>query len=235
MTARQPLSSLESLISRQWDEDIVPQLVEYVRIPAKSPHFDPTWRVRGMTLEVIRLEGRTPVIFFDIPASVATASAKSVVLYGHLDKQPEMTGWREGLGPWIPVIEEGRLYGRGGADDGYAVFAVLSAIAALDAEGIARPRCLGLIETCEESGSYDLPAYLDVLAPRMGDVGLVIALDSGTGNYDQVWVTTSLRGLVNGTLRVDILTEGVHSGDAAGVVPSSFRIPRQLIDRTAAS
>ena len=207
MTARQPLSNLEGLISRQWDEDIVPQLVEYVRIPAKSPHFDPKWcehghieaavrqahewvkrqAVRGMALEVIRLEGRTPVIFFDIPASGATASPKSVVLYGHLDKQPEMTGWREGLGPWIPVIEEGRLYGRGGADDGYAVFAALSAIVALDREGIARPRCVGLIETCEESGSYDLPAYLDLLAPRMGDVGLVIALDSGAGNYDQLW------------------------------------------------
>jgi len=146
------------------------------------------------------------VIFFDIPASGAGASSKSVVLYGHLDKQPEMTGWRDGLGPWIPVIEDGRLYGRGGADDGYAVFAALSAIVALDREGITRPRCVGLIETCEESGSYDLPAYLDLLAPRMGDVGLVIALDSGAGNYDQLWATTSLRGLVNGTLRVDVLT-----------------------------
>jgi acetylornithine deacetylase/succinyl-diaminopimelate desuccinylase-like protein len=142
-----------------------------------------------------------------------------------------MTGWRDGLGPWTPVIEDGRLYGRGGADDGYAIFASLAAILALDAEGIARPRCLGVIETCEESGSYDLPAYLDLLAPRMGDVGLVIALDSGAGNYDQLWATTSLRGLVNGTLRVDILTEGVHSGDAGGVVPSSFRIARQLLDR----
>ena len=154
-----------------------------------------------------------------------------MVLYGHLDKQPEMTGWRAGLGPWTPVIEDGRLYGRGGADDGYAVFAALARDRGPRREGIARPRCVGLIETCEESGSYDLPAYLDALAPRMGDVGLVIALDSGAGNYDQLWATTSLRGLVNGTLRVDILTEGVHSGDAGGVVPSSFRIARQLLDR----
>jgi acetylornithine deacetylase/succinyl-diaminopimelate desuccinylase-like protein len=180
-----------------------------------------------MKLEVIRLEGRTPVLFFDVPGQ----GDDTVCFYGHLDKQPEMTGWRPGLGPWTPVIEQGRLYGRGGADDGYAVFAALSAIAALDAEGIARPRCVGLIETCEESGSYDLPAYLDALAPRMGHVALVIALDSGAGNYDQLWVTTSLRGLVNGTLSVDILAEGVHSGDAGGVVPSSFRIARQLLDR----
>jgi acetylornithine deacetylase/succinyl-diaminopimelate desuccinylase-like protein len=142
-----------------------------------------------------------------------------------------MTGWRANLGPWTPVIEQDRLYGRGGADDGYAVFSALAAISALDSEGVPRPRCVGLIETCEESGSYDLPAYLDALAPRMGDVALVIALDSGAGNYDQLWVTTSLRGLVNGTLRVDILDEGVHSGDAGGVVPSSFRIARQLLDR----
>jgi acetylornithine deacetylase/succinyl-diaminopimelate desuccinylase-like protein len=153
------------------------------------------------------------------------------MLYGHLDKQPEMVGWRSDSGPWTPLYEDGKLYGRGGADDGYAVYASLAAIMALDAQGVARPRCVGLIETCEESGSYDLPAYLDALAARMGDVQLVIALDSGAGDYERVWVTTSLRGLVNGTLKVGMLTEGVHSGDAGGVVPSSFRVARQLLDR----
>jgi acetylornithine deacetylase/succinyl-diaminopimelate desuccinylase-like protein len=258
MTARQPLSPipydasrLAARIARHWDDDIVARLVEYVRVPAKSPHFDPDWarhghidavvaqarawaerqEIRGLTLEVVRLEGRTPVLFFDVPARGEGASRKTALLYGHLDKQPEMTGWREGFGPWTPVIEDGKLYGRGGADDGYALYAALAAIRALDDEGVARPRCTGMIETCEESGSYDLPAYLDALAPRMGEVGLVIALDSGAGNYDQLWATTSLRGLVNGTLRVDILTEGVHSGDAGGVVPSSFRIARELLDR----
>jgi acetylornithine deacetylase/succinyl-diaminopimelate desuccinylase-like protein len=256
MTARQPLepgynaAQLQGRIARQWDDDIVARLVEYVRIPAKSPHFDPRWResghiedavrlardwllrqpVAGLEVDVVRLEGRTPVLFFDVPATPG-ASDQTVLLYGHLDKQPEMTGWRPELGPWTPVIEEGRLYGRGAADDGYAVFGALAAILALDLQGVPRPRCVGLIETCEESGSYDLPAYLDALAPRMGSVGLVIALDSGAGNYDQLWVTTSLRGLVNGTLSVNILTEGVHSGDAGGVVPSSFRIARELLDR----
>jgi acetylornithine deacetylase/succinyl-diaminopimelate desuccinylase-like protein len=259
MTARLPLSpapaidhnALLGAISRQWDEDIVPQLIDYVRIPAKSPGFDPEWakhgfldaavrqaeawvtrqRVPGLTLEVIRLGDRTPVLYFDIPATGGLDANRTVLLYGHLDKQPEMTGWRAGFGPWIPVYEDGKLYGRGAADDGYAVFAALSAIMALDAQGVARPRCIGLIETCEESGSYDLPAYLDALSPRMGDVQLVVALDSGCGNFDQMWVTTSLRGLVNGTLKVQVLTEGVHSGDAGGVVPSSFRVARQLLDR----
>jgi acetylornithine deacetylase/succinyl-diaminopimelate desuccinylase-like protein len=152
-------------------------------------------------------------------------------MYGHLDKQPEMIGWRDGLGPWQPVLADGKLYGRGGADDGYAVFASLAAIGALQAQGVAHARCVGVIETCEESGSYDLPAYLELLAPRMGPVDFVVGLDSGCGDYERLWATTSLRGLVGGTLSVDVLTEGVHSGDASGVVPSSFRVARAVLDR----
>jgi acetylornithine deacetylase/succinyl-diaminopimelate desuccinylase-like protein len=152
-------------------------------------------------------------------------------MYGHLDKQPEMTGWRDGFGPWIPVLHEGKLYGRGGADDGYAVFASLAAIQAVQEQRQPHARIVGLIECCEESGSYDLPAYLQALAPRIGKPDLVIGLDSGCGNYDQLWVTTSLRGIAAGTLTVEVLTEGVHSGDASGVVPSSFRIARRLLDR----
>jgi acetylornithine deacetylase/succinyl-diaminopimelate desuccinylase-like protein len=179
---------------------------------------------------VLRLEGRTPVIFFEVPSTKAE-STDTICLYGHLDKQPEFSGWRSGLGPWTPKYEDGLLYGRGGADDGYAVYAALTAIEALDRQGIARPRCVGIIESCEESGSFDLPAYIDVLKPRLGNVGLVVCLDSGAGNYEQLWLTTSLRGMVSGTLKVEILTEGVHSGDASGVVPSSFRILRHLLDR----
>jgi acetylornithine deacetylase/succinyl-diaminopimelate desuccinylase-like protein len=243
--------AIAARIARQWDDEIVPQLVDYVRIPAKSPHFDAAWQshghidrvvllaeawaraqpVRGLAVEIVRLPGRTPVLVFEVPAAGSSTDERTVLIYGHLDKQPEMTGWREGLGPWMPVIEDGRLYGRGGADDGYAVFAALSAIGALQAEGAPHARCFGLIETCEESGSYDLPAYLEALAPRMGRVDLVVGLDSGCGDYERLWVTTSLRGLAAGTLTVDVLTEGVHSGDASGVVPSSFRIARHLLDR----
>jgi len=238
-------------IARQWDGDIVPQLVEYVRIPAKSPHFDPAWEtngyiekvirlaeswaraqpVRGLAVEIVRLPGRTPVLVFEVPATAPTADERTVLLYGHLDKQPEMVGWRDGFGPWTPVIEDGKLYGRGGADDGYAVFAALAAIGALQAEGVPHGRCFGLIETCEESGSYDLPAYLEALAPRMGRVDFVVGLDSGCGDYERLWATTSLRGLAAGTLTVDVLTEGVHSGHASGIVPSSFRIARHVLDR----
>ena len=179
----------------------------------------------------MRLEGRTPLIFFDVPATRA-GSDETVVFYGHLDKQPEFNGWRNDLGPWTPKYENGKLYGRGGADDGYAVYAAITAIEALDAQGIARPRCVGLIESCEESGSLrpaGLPGRADARA--WASVGLVVCLDSGAGSYDQLWLTTSLRGMVSGVLKVEVLSEGIHSGDASGVVPSSFRILRHVLDR----
>ena len=236
--------------SEQWDRDIVRQITDYIQIPAKSPGFDKEWaehgyietvmrnaaawveaqKVAGLTLEVVRLPGRTPVLFFEI-AATKPMSAQTVLMYGHLDKQPEFTGWRSDLGPWTPKYEDGKLYGRGGADDGYAVYASIAAVQALKAQNAPHPRIVGLIETCEESGSYDLLPYIDALRPRLGDVSLVICLDSGAGNYDQLWLTTSLRGMASGTLKVEILTEGVHSGDASGLVPSSFRIMRQVLDR----
>jgi len=184
----------------------------------------------GMKLEVVRLEGRTPVLLLDIPP-FNSSSKETVLIYGHLDKQPEMVGWKEGYGPWEPVIADGKLYGRGGADDGYAVFCAISALKELHEQKRSHARIVVLIECCEESGSYDLPAYLDLLEPRIGAPALVVGLDSGCGNYEQLWSTTSLRGLINGVLTVEVLTEGVHSGDASGVVASSFRIARMLLDR----
>ncbi len=249
----QPADALEH-ISQQWDQDIVRQLTDYIAIPAKSPGFAPDWeklgfidtvvrnaatwveaqKVEGLKLEVVRLPGRTPVIFFEVPGTqpgANNASAKTVLMYGHLDKQPEFDGWRSDLGPWTPKYEDGKLYGRGGADDGYAVYASIAAVQELKRQNVMHPRIVGLIETCEESGSGDLLPYVDLLKNRLGDVGLVICLDSGAGNYDQLWLTTSLRGMASGTLKVEILTEGVHSGDSSGLVPSSFRIMRMVLDR----
>jgi len=245
---------LSQFVGDLWDAEIVPQLVEYIRIPNKSPMFDAQWAehghmdaavrlmttwaraklqaLPGATLEVVRLEGRTPLIYIDIPATGSAGAADdTVMLYGHLDKQPEMTGWAEGLGPWTPVLKGDKLYGRGGADDGYAIFGSLSALLALHDQGLPHARCVILIEACEESGSYDLPFYVDHLADRIGSPSLVVCLDSGCGNYDQLWLTTSLRGMTGGNLTVQVLEEGVHSGDASGVVPSSFRILRELLSR----
>jgi len=242
--------ALNQFTAQVWRDEITPALVDYIRIPAKSPAFDPDWAANGhidaavehmagwargklselpgATLEIVRLEGRTPVILIEAPGEIAD---DTVLLYGHLDKQPEMTGWSEGLGPWEPVIKDDKLYGRGGADDGYAIYASVTALLGLQRQGVKRARCLVLIEACEESGSPDLPFYVDHLADRIGSPSLVICLDSGCGNYDQMWLTTSLRGMTAARLTVQVLDEGVHSGDASGVVPDSFRIARALLSR----
>lgn len=230
-----------------WERQIIPQLTEYIKIPAKSPSFDAEWErhgymkeamdliehwvraqpVAGMSVERIQLPGRTPLLFIEIPGK----GDDVVLMYGHMDKQPEMVGWNVDLGAWKPLRAGDKLYGRGGADDGYATFASLTAVMALNERGIDHSRIVIVIEGCEESGSYDLPFYINHLADRIGKPSLVVCLDSGAGNYDQLWLTTSLRGLAGGTLNVRVLDEGVHSGDASGIVPSSFRILRNLLDR----
>jgi acetylornithine deacetylase/succinyl-diaminopimelate desuccinylase-like protein len=241
------LDTLRATVGKTWDESIVEQLVNYVRIPNKSPMFDPQWEshgymesavqlmaswcraqpVPGMRVEVRRIPGKTPLLLVDVPGELPGC----VLLYGHLDKQPEFTGWLPGLGPWEPVIREGKLYGRGAADDGYAVFSSLTAIAALKAQKVPLARCVLLIEACEESGSIDLPAHLEALGDTIGDPSLVICLDAECGNYEQVWCTTSLRGILIGKLRVRVLTEGVHSGMATGIAPTPLRIVSQLLGR----
>ena len=255
MNARIPTQALNapqvlSEVSSTWDDSIVSELTDYIAIPAKSPMFDADWvangfidtvvrntatwieaqKVPGLTLEIVRLPGQTPVLFFEVAATRSNA-LQTVLMYGHLDKQPEFSGWRSDLGPWTPKYQDGKLYGRGGADDGYAAYAAIAAIQALKSQKVEHPRIVGLIETCEESGSPNLLQYIDVLGSRLGDVGLVICLDSGAGNYDQLWLTNSLRGVAGGVLKVQVLSEGVHSGDASGLVPSSFRILRQVLDR----
>ncbi len=242
---------LREHVERVWDDDIVPALFDYIAIPNVSKAFDPQWDehghmrravelvrdwcaarpIAGLSVDVHELPGLTPVVVMEIPAFGGGSDDDTVLLYGHLDKQPEMTGWRDGLGPWTPVLEGDRLYGRGGADDGYAAFASVLAIEAAQAAGFAHHRCVVVIEASEESGSPDLPAHLTALRDRIGTPSLVLCLDSGCLDHERLWVTTSLRGLASGELRVDVLTEGVHSGSASGVVPSSFRILRELLDR----
>lgn len=237
-----------AFVDEIWDKSIVPTLCDYVRIPNKSPAFDPDWEAHGymqqavellqqwcdtpplvkLTHEIFKLPGRTPVLFCEIPS---TGGDGTVLLYGHYDKQPEFTGWEEGLSPWEPVLRNGKLYGRGSADDGYALFGSLTAIAALEHLGVPHARCIVLIEGCEESGSFDLPFYVEALTERIGIPELVVCLDAECGNYDQLWTTTSLRGMLPGVLSVEVLKEGQHSGVAGGIVPSTFRILRQLFER----
>ena len=243
-------SEVSRFVNEVWDRSIVPALCEYVRIPNKSPLFDPDWErhghmeravellaawcrrqpIAGLSLRIARLPGRTPLIFIEVPPQGHTRD-DTVLLYGHLDKQPEFTGWQEGLGPWEPVIRDGRLYGRGAADDGYAVFSSLTAIAALQAHNIPHARCVVLIEACEESGSVDLPAHVEALAADIRSPSLVVCLDAEAGDYERLWLTTSLRGNLVGTLAIDLLTEGVHSGAGSGIAASCFDVLRVLLAR----
>ncbi|KAA2263454.1 M20/M25/M40 family metallo-hydrolase [Solihabitans fulvus] len=244
-------SALTRTVRELWDNEVLPSLSELVVVPAVSPAFDPAWaehghlaaaveHVRawlaardlpGATIEVVQLPGRTPLLLLDVPATEGAEPAGTALLYGHLDKQPPVANWSEGLGPWTPVVRDGRLYGRGSADDGYSGYAATAAIEALRAAGGSHARCVVLLETGEESGSPDLPAYLDHLRDRLGEVSLVVCLDAGGNDYERMWLTTSLRGLVQVTMTVRVLEFGQHSGIVSGIVPSSFRIARQLLDR----
>jgi len=240
-------TEIRATVDQTWTSSIIPALQDYIRIPNQSPLFDPEWRktghmhravdlarrwveqqkLPGLRIEVKEIEGCTPLIFIEIDGDARS----TVLMYGHLDKQPAMVGWEPGLGAWTPVLRDGRLYGRGSADDGYAIFAATTAVRALQQARAKHSRIVILIECGEESGSPDLPAYINLLARDIGTPRLIVCLDSGCGNYDQLWMTTSLRGSIVGNLTVEVLTEGVHSGDASGIVPSSFRILRVLLDR----
>ena len=239
--------TLENSINNFWDSNIIPILTEYIKIPNKSPSFDRDWKNNGHMDKVLNLatnwtkkhlpsgasitikesKGKTPLLLVDVPGQ----KAGNVLMYGHLDKQPEMDGWDKGMGPWKPVMKNKKLYGRGGADDGYALFASICSIKAMQEQQVSLPRILILIEFSEESGSPDLPHYMNLCKNKIGTPDLVICLDSGTGDYKRLWTTTSLRGLIGLQLRVDVLKEGVHSGGASGYVPSSFRVARQLLSR----
>jgi acetylornithine deacetylase/succinyl-diaminopimelate desuccinylase-like protein len=245
------MSVIKEHVERVWADEVMPALRRYIEIPNVSVSYDADWEshghmdeavqlvrqwcaarpIGGLTVDVHRIAGRTPLILAEAPATTPALAGRTVLLYGHLDKQPETTGWRDGLGPWTPVLDGERLYGRGGADDGYAAFSALLALEVAEAHGLEHARCIVLIEASEESGSPDLPAHLERLGHVIGRPDLVICLDSWAADTERLWVTTSLRGLVGGTLSVEVLTEGVHSGAASGIVPSSFRIIRQLLDR----
>jgi acetylornithine deacetylase/succinyl-diaminopimelate desuccinylase-like protein len=230
------------MIDAAWDKRVLPALAEYTRIECLSPAFDPDWAERGalteaaellcawtqeqdggLITEVVQLPGRTPVLLVE-----NGGSGDPILIYGHMDKQPPLGDWRPGLSPFEPVFEGDLLYGRGTADDGYALFAAVTGL--LAAEG-GRGRVVILIEASEESGSPDLSAYVEHLRARIGTPSLVICLDSGCLSYDRLWLTSSLRGNLVASVRVDVLTEGVHSGAGGGVVPSSFRILRRILSR----
>jgi len=246
----QAAQQVHASVAGAWPDQVLPSLSGLIEIPALSPAFDASWAASGqlraaadhvrdwiaargrpgVQCEIIELDGRSPLLLVEVAATPGAAARGTVLLYGHLDKQPPVGGWSEGLGPWQPVLRDGRLYGRGAVDDGYSGYAAITALEAAAAGG-QHARAVLLLETGEESGSPDLPAYLEHLGGRLGDVTLVVCLDAGGGDYERLWLTSSLRGVVQATVTVHVLRAPQHSGLASGIVPSSFRIMRQLLDR----
>jgi len=242
---------LDALVQRSdelWETSILPSLSDFIEIHALSPLFEPNWaelgeldatidlfcawldeqEIAGLSHEVHRIEDKSPVLLVTIEGT----GPGEVIFYSHLDKQPSKPElWSEGLHPLKAVRRDPWLYGRGSVDDGYGGYLCVTSIRLLQEAGIPHPRCSFLIETCEESGSFDLPPYLDALSEELGDPDMIVVLDSGGPDYDHVWMTEALRGLVSGTLSVRVSHEGIHSGTSGGSIPSSFRIQRMLLDR----
>ena len=249
--AQSTTGRLARAIDLSFENNVMPSLAHYTSIACLSPEFDPDWVQTGAlheaaehllawceqrdlgdaNIEIVELEGLTPVLFAEIAATDPQRSDSTTLIYGHFDKQPPLGDWREGLEAFRAVREGDRLYGRGSADDGYATFSAMCALEVLRENALGHGRVLVLIEASEESGSPDLEPYITHLARRIGEQQLIVCLDASCATYDRLWVTTSLRGLLNGELRVDVLKEGVHSGLGGGIVPSSFRICRQLLSR----
>ena len=248
------LDVIQQDVYSTFDSSIIPTLVEYLKIDNQSPSYDPEERTNGKTEAAFKIfvdwvhaaglegadirymeeKGRTPFLIIDVKATEGFAG-DTLLMYGHMDKQPPMDdgapGWAEGLGPYTPVIRDGKLYGRGGADDGYACLSAVTSVRALQKQGLPHGHVVIIVEACEESGSYDLPFYIEKCKETIGDVDLVVCLDSGTLDYTTMYVTTSLRGVCGGKLSVSLLSEGMHSGLGGGIVPDSFRVARMVLSR----
>jgi acetylornithine deacetylase/succinyl-diaminopimelate desuccinylase-like protein len=242
---------IKPYIEKLFATNVLPNLQEFIKIPNCSPNYDGDWEkngnavkaasflanwVQGLNLKnaevsLLKDPGHTPFIYIDVKAT-RPGDDRTILMYGHLDKQPAFTGWSEGLGPQIPVVKDGKLYGRGSSDDGYATFASVSSIKACQDNGWDLPRMVILIEGAEESFTDDLFYYVNQLKTVIGTPSMVMCLDSGCADYERLWVSTNLRGVISISLKVSVMTtQGIHSGLGGGLVPDSFMIIRQLLDR----
>eukprot|EP01134_Creolimax_fragrantissima_P007648 CFRG7648T1 len=240
----------QAFVDKHFQEKFVDTLSGFIKIPNCTPAFDADYltnghiqtaikyildftdslKIPGLTHSVYDDESRPPMVCIVYPGEVK----QNVMIYGHLDKQPFMEGrWSEGLDALTPVIRDNKLYGRGSADDGYSVLAALLSIQAAREQGVPLPRICILLETEEESGSENLLYLMEQAQVKeaLGKPDICICLDSETADYDKIWVTSSLRGLAACNLKIEVMESGQHSGLAGGIVPETFTIARQLLDR----
>lgn len=244
------MTVLNKTINEFWDQHGIPGLMDFIRIPSKSTDFDPNWESNGFLkqacesaalwlkgiipdarCELLTETGRTPCLFVEIPPTKGYENSAAMAFYGHFDKLPETGEWQEGLGAWTPVLKNNCLYGRGSADDGYSFYLMGVCVAALKTLNHAHPRIIGIFETQEESGSKDLPYYLNLIHDRLGSVNAFFILDNSCSDYERLWTVSSLRGVIKGTLKVKVLSHGVHSGAYSGIVPDAYGIAQHLLSR----
>ena len=242
---------LKKYVDKQFTLNILPNLMNFIRIPNLSPLFDPNWKTNGYLFKAANLivsyakslniknaeinllqdSGHTPMVFIEIPASRKNDN-RTVIFYGHYDKQPYGTGWDKDKSPTNPVIVDGRLYGRGSADDGYASFSILTAIKTCQEFNCLMPRICCLFEGAEESTDADLKYYFDKLIPILGDnVVAFIPLDSGCPDYDRLWMANSLRGIVDIDVNIQTLDQESHYGpEASGIIAENLFLMRKIYD-----
>lgn len=241
--------SLKLKLESRIDSEVIPLLMDYIRVPSLSPLYDPDWEsnglmeqaqkllldyvhnigIQGLKTQILKEPGKPWMFYGEVPGT--DPSLGTILIYGHMDKQPHFPNWIAGTNNTEPAIIDGKLYGRGGADDGYAMPSAALLIKTLQDLGLPHGRIVIIGETEEESGSPNLMYLISQLKAQIGDPELIICLDSGAGDYEHLWLTSSLRGVIAAELTVSVINNGLHSGEASGVVPSSFRIIRNLLDR----
>ena len=236
-------------IDAKWDDWYVKGLSDFIRVPNLSPNYDEEFltngrieqaaecvdgyinqlQIEGITKHYFQPDGMSPMVVYTVEPT--QGCTKNIMIYGHLDKQPWMEGWDEGLGPCEPVIRGEYLYGRGGADDGYAPFSAMLAVKNLQQQGVMLPRIALVLETEEESGSENLLDLLEAAKEVIGTPDYCFCMDSGAFDYNQLWLTSSLRGVCIVSLEVEFAKGGYHSGEVGGIIPETFRVARALLNR----
>jgi acetylornithine deacetylase/succinyl-diaminopimelate desuccinylase-like protein len=239
--------SVNKTIEKYWQDWWVKGLGDFVRVPNLTPMVDDKYlenglleqamdlvdnyinklEIKGLSRKIFKTEKGLPLITYIVEPSEGVT--RNVMVYGHIDKQPYGEGWD--TDPKDPVIKGDCMYGRGSADDGYSAFSCMLAVKVGQELGVKMPRICLVLETEEESGSASLIPLLNQAKDVIGTPDVCLCMDSGAFDYNKLWVTSSLRGICILDLTVQVGKAGYHSGEVGGIVPETFRIVRQLLDR----
>jgi acetylornithine deacetylase/succinyl-diaminopimelate desuccinylase-like protein len=185
--------------------------------------------LEGCKVNALYDEGRSPFLIVQIEASEGNTSQNSVLYYGHMDKQPFGPGWK--YPATEPIIEDGKLYGRGSSDDCYALYAAVLSVKACQTLGLPHPKIVITIEGSEEGGNTeDLVHYLSTYRDLIGSPNTVLCLDTSALLEDTLAISTSLRGGCNFDLTVGVSKDNMHSG-YSGIVPDPYLIAVSLLER----